>query len=51
MTDFEVMFALGAAAGFSLSRAMTCPNQALQHNAYVCHELCMRTPRARHRRG
>ena len=41
MTNFEVMFALGGATGFSSGRLMTCPNQALQHNDRVCHGGCV----------
>jgi hypothetical protein len=33
MPNLEVMFALGSVGGFGLAIQMTCPNQALEHNA------------------
>ena len=47
----EFMFALGDAAGSSLSESMTSPNQAPQHNDRICHASCVRRLRARHGRG
>jgi hypothetical protein len=47
----EFMFALGDAAGSSLSQSMTSPNQAPQRNDRICHASCVRRLRARHGRG
>jgi hypothetical protein len=51
MANSEVMFVLGDATGLSVGQSMTCPNQALQHNACSRHVGCLRTRRADRKRG
>jgi hypothetical protein len=51
MKTTEVIFALSTVTGLGPATESASPNQALQHNDHVCHELCFRTPRASHDRG
>jgi len=48
--DYDTVFIIGSRAKPNIKIGKK-PNQALQNNDHVCHELCFRTPRASHGRG